>query len=274
MKHLEPTNETEELAALYALGALSQHEARAFEIHLRDGCSVCERGIAGFENVVGALSLSTAPAEPSARVRDLLQSRIKSESRPSLTPQSFTKPSRSPSYLGWALAASLAAICILSVIAWQRAERALSDREGQIARLSEESASLRDELRRQNALSREFEQILSALKSPGSRIIPVVAEPRTAVPVAEVYWDTSAGRWVIAANLPPAPSGKVYQLWFVTAKEKISAGLLETDRAGHGFTVVDVPRNLSNLKAVAITLEPSGGSPQPTTQPLAVGSVG
>jgi anti-sigma-K factor RskA len=102
----------------------------------------------------------------------------------------------------------------------------------------------------------------------------VVAEPKTAVPVAEVYWDTSASRWVITANLQPLPADKVYQLWFVTATEKISAGLLQTDRAGHGFAVVDVPKGLSDLKAVAITLEPSGGSLQPTTQPLAVGIVG
>ena len=36
MKHERLTEEVQELAALYALGALTQHEARSFEIHLRD----------------------------------------------------------------------------------------------------------------------------------------------------------------------------------------------------------------------------------------------
>ena len=45
MRHDRATEETRETAALYALGALSQHEARAFEIHLAEGCDV-RRGTA------------------------------------------------------------------------------------------------------------------------------------------------------------------------------------------------------------------------------------
>lgn len=274
MKHERSIEQTEELASLYALGALSQHEARAFESHLRDGCAVCEQELASFDEVVGALSLAVPPAEPPARVRLLVDARIARETKNSAVPLSAERPRRLTSFLGWALAASLAAISILSVIAWLRAEQALTDRQNEVATLREASAELRDELSRESARSQEYEQILSTLKSPGSRIIPVVAGPKTAMPVAEVYWDRSASRWVITANLTPPPSGKVYQLWFVTASEKISAGLLETDRNGHGFTVIDVPRGLGDLKAVAITIEPSGGSPQPTTQPVAVGVVG
>lgn len=274
MKHDKPGEEIEGTAALYALGALSQHEARAFESHLREGCEVCERELASFDATVSALSLTVPPADPPARARQLLESRIRREKNAPVIPLPAAKSKRSTSFAAWAMAASLAAISILSVIAWLRAEQALTDQQNEVTRLREASAALRDELSRESARSQEYEQIVSALKSPGSRVIPVVAEPKTATPVAEVYWDRSSSRWVITANLLPPPSGRVYQLWFVTASEKISAGLLETDRTGHGFTVVDVPRNLGDLRAVAITIEPSGGSPQPTTTPVAVGIVG
>ena len=71
-------------------------------------------------------------------------------------------------------------------------------------------------------------------------------------------------RWVVTANLPAAPAGKVYQLWFVTPDSKISAGLISTDQNGHGFAAVPFPSSITQLDAAAITLEPEGGSEQPT----------
>jgi len=68
-------------------------------------------------------------------------------------------------------------------------------------------------------------------------------------------------RWVVTADLPPAPEGKVYQVWFVTPTAKISAGLISPNNTGHGFTVVQFPPNVGTLAAAAITLEPEGGSP-------------
>jgi anti-sigma-K factor RskA len=47
--------------------------------------------------------------------------------------------------------------------------------------------------------------------------------------------------------------------------------LLKTDRAGHGITLVTVPSDLNQFDATAITLEPEGGSTQPTSQIYALG---
>lgn len=63
---------------------------------------------------------------------------------------------------------------------------------------------------------------------------------------------------MVTAELPPALEGKVYQLWFVTADTKISAGLISLDKNGHGFTVVQFPSSVTQLAAAAITLEPEG----------------
>jgi anti-sigma-K factor RskA len=76
----------------------------------------------------------------------------------------------------------------------------------------------------------------------------------------------------VTADLPPAPEGKVYQLWFVTPTAKISAGLISTDKTGHGFTIVQFPLNFGELAATAITLEPEGGSQQPTSAIYVLGT--
>ena len=78
---------------------------------------------------------------------------------------------------------------------------------------------------------------------------------------------------MVTADLPPAPEGKVYQVWFVTPTAKISAGLISPNNTGHGFTVVQFPSNIGMLVAAAITLEPEGGSQQPTMPIYALGKV-
>ena len=79
MRHESITEEGQELAALYALGALTQQEARAFESHLQDGCAVCKTELDNFESVVGTIGISTEPDNPPAYLRDLLAVRIEKE---------------------------------------------------------------------------------------------------------------------------------------------------------------------------------------------------
>ena len=60
----------------------------------------------------------------------------------------------------------------------------------------------------------------------------------------------------LAFNLPAAPAGKIYEIWFVRQGHAVRAGLAHGGRT----RVTHVPRGA----AVAVTLEPIGGSPKPT----------
>jgi anti-sigma-K factor RskA len=87
---------------------------------------------------------------------------------------------------------------------------------------------------------------------------------------AEVAYSRQLGRAAITVQgLPPAPDGKTYQLWYVGADEIArSAGLLTPTADGRGSMVLEGDPNAA--AAVGMTLEPAGGSPQPTTDPLVV----
>jgi anti-sigma-K factor RskA len=125
------------------------------------------------------------------------------------------------------------------------------------------------ELDRLRARIRELEEISSVLRSPGAKIIHMAGQqPHSG---GALYWDTQGNRWIISVGLPPPPPGKVYQLWFVTPEAKISAGLIDTDASGHGFAMVRVPPEMTQIAAAAITLEPAGGSQQPTMPIYAIG---
>lgn len=69
MKHAAVTDEVVERTGLYALGALTLTEARAFEDHLAEGCEVCRNELDAYQFTVGALATATPDEEPTARVR-------------------------------------------------------------------------------------------------------------------------------------------------------------------------------------------------------------
>ncbi|HEV8488061.1 MAG TPA: cupin domain-containing protein [Blastocatellia bacterium] len=73
MTPADPHDEMRDLAAPYALGSLTQHEARSFEEHLAEGCGSCEGELCGFEAVVSDLAFAVAEAEPQAGVFMRLQ---------------------------------------------------------------------------------------------------------------------------------------------------------------------------------------------------------
>ena len=72
MKHAALTDDAIERTALYALGALTQIEARAFEDHLAEGCETCGDELAQYQLAVDALAAAAPEAEPSPAVRERL----------------------------------------------------------------------------------------------------------------------------------------------------------------------------------------------------------
>jgi hypothetical protein len=145
LKHEVITQESQEQAALCALGALSQHDARAFEAHVREGCTVCELDLNQFEMTAGVLALAVEPAAPPAYLRDLLAARIKREdTKQSLPAPVIPFPDRpAPSLreprassgastpfrvlLPWAAAAALLVAFVFSLAMWRTERRALQD---------------------------------------------------------------------------------------------------------------------------------------------------
>ena len=71
----------------------------------------------------------------------------------------------------------------------------------------------------------------------------------------------------VADDLDAAPSGQTYQLWFVGADgSAVSAGTFLP--GADGGAAVALPGAPGAAAAVGMTLEPAGGSPQPTSQPV------
>ena len=83
-----------------------------------------------------------------------------------------------------------------------------------------------------------------------------------------IYWDTtSKDVYLMIKNMPEPPTDKQYQLWALLPQDgapPIDLGMIELKQQRLLYRM----KNVQNAKAFAITLEPKGGSPTPTSQPM------
>src|SRR5262249_43404986 len=86
MRHGAWTEEAAERAALYALGALTQTEACAFEGHLEEGCEVCRDEADQYQVTVESLATATLGVEPPVAVLDRVLKDIRGPKTPDAVP--------------------------------------------------------------------------------------------------------------------------------------------------------------------------------------------
>jgi hypothetical protein len=120
---------------------------------------------------------------------------------------------------------------------------------------------------RQSVSVSRFEEALAILNDPSARDISF-GEP--AHPArGRFFVSPRRGIVLIASNLPPIAADRTFQMWVLPQSGKpIPAGTFHGGREGTAIYVRPGP--LPSAAALAVTVEPSGGSPQPTTTPFIV----
>lgn len=81
-----------------------------------------------------------------------------------------------------------------------------------------------------------------------------------------VYFEDDGQAVVFIENLPEAGDGKSYQMWAVEGGTPVSLAVMDEGTAGEVVSVV--PVDASSVDSLAITVEPAGGSDQPTAAPV------
>ncbi|WP_424210976.1 anti-sigma factor [Streptomyces sp. BI20] len=166
---------------------------------------------------------------------------------PAATPPTTGSSVRRRRWPTFALAASLTGTVALGGAAWWQFEEA--DRA-------------RDEVRAARGELRESAELREVLGAPDARTaVGPAGGGATATLVASAARDRAA---LLVSGLTPAPQGRVYQLWYADGGRMRPAGTFDRDGA------VVLSGATGGATAVGITLEPAGGSPAPTTNPLMV----
>jgi len=244
--------------ALYALGALEGPEKEALEQHL-EVCSPCQSELQQLQSDATLLALSTIGPVPPPRSRNRLLGAIARERRAPLT-----VPKRSTWWLLAPYAVSTALVVVAAFL-WNES-RSL---KGTLADL-EQSHS---EMEKQLTMAQDLVNTLTSPDSKQITLAPVKALPQ---PQGKAYYLSSSGHLIfLANNLAPLPPNKVYELWLIPSTgSPIPAGLFQPDFRGTA-TLVNPPLPIGiQAKAFAITIEPTGGSSAPTSQPIMLGAAG
>ncbi|MFJ6725032.1 anti-sigma factor domain-containing protein [Streptomyces sp. NPDC091281] len=243
-------------AGAYVLDALPPAEAAAFENHLA-GCDACRREVDALLEITATLggAARTVPVTGAARARTLdavARTRQDPVARDRAVPAARGPRTRRGRAVDLALAASLAAAAGLGGVAvWQHTQaddaRERAERSEQRARTS--GAALTD-----------------VLTAPDAVVHAQRLDDGTA---AAVVVSRSEGRAVFTADgLPALPSDKVYELWYAADSGDLRpAGLLPGDARPASRLLKGSP---TEAVAVGITVEPAGGSEQPTSEPLGI----
>jgi anti-sigma-K factor RskA len=234
---------------LYALGVLEDPERMEIRQHLNRGCEACMAEVKRAREMIAVLGGSVAAAEPSPRLRKRILASVGVEQR-----RFWWTP----------LWAAAAAMCLLAAIyLGVRARQYNAD----LARLRSQAQEQTTELARLN-------EAFAILSGPGTAEASFGQENSTP-PRGKVFVNRSSGVLLIASNLPPAPSGKIYEMWVIPRDGKpVPAGLFQSESGGTAMHLERGPVNPELIEAIAVTLEDEGGSNQPTSQPLIVAALG
>jgi anti-sigma-K factor RskA len=91
-------------------------------------------------------------------------------------------------------------------------------------------------------------------------------------PVGSVlYFEDEEKAAVIADGVPSVDETQTYQMWAIAGGAPTSVGLLRPDAAGRADAIVDFDASQSDT--FAVTIEPAGGSDQPTSDPVFVATI-
>jgi len=86
------------------------------------------------------------------------------------------------------------------------------------------------------------------------------------MPMVHAYLHPHMGVAITADQMPSLPSARTLQLWFVPKTGKpLSVAIFHPDASGQIALVAPVNMPMNEIAALAVTEEPAGGSPQPTT---------
>lgn len=241
------------MTGAYAVHALPPEEQREFEAHL-DSCAACAQEVAELKATAARLGLAMAETPPAEMKERVLRRITEVRQEPPLEPG---RPGPG-GWGGWrgraralprlALAACLALAAALGgVAAWQH----------------QQAVDARQQNEQAQQQNRQVAQVLAATDAKSARSQGLPGGGTGTVVVSRSQNKAA----FVTAGIAEPPEGKVYQLWFDDGGRMRSAGVMPASAGSDAVLLDGAVRQASGM---GITVEPDGGSPQPTTAPLAL----
>jgi anti-sigma-K factor RskA len=234
------------LTGAYAVDALTGDELDQFEKHLLR-CPSCTEEVRGLQETAARLGLTTAIEPPPWMRQQVLTAASRTRQLPPSGGRLLDRGnSRRATRLRRSLPRSAAAVTMAAAIIV----------------LAVLQVNTRHQLEQTQQASGNVAAVLAA---PGAHI--VTSSTTVGGSVTAVISPRDREAVVTTAGMPTPADAKVYQLWVISAAGARSAGLLPGGSSG-GATSPVLAADIRTGDRLGITVEPAGGSKQPTTIPI------
>jgi anti-sigma-K factor RskA len=242
----------EDLKDAYVLDALPEEERLSFEdylaTHPERQAEIDELGA-----VAGLLAFSPQEQEPSPVLRSRIMEVVEAEAE---EPHRLTRRSvsaRIGDYLSVrSLALGAAALLVVGLLSWNvLLQGQVADLQGQVQDAQGQVEDLQAQVEDAQA------QQSQTIKLEGSW-----AEQGATAEVASMEENEIV---LVARNMPSVPDDRTCQIWVIKGDVPKPSGLFQPD--GNG-TATPITNSITNADVIAVTVEPAGGSEQPTSDPV------
>ena len=233
----------------YALGALDADEVAAFEKHLAEHPETRYEATELSDTAV-LLGLAVPPVAPSASLKASLMAQLDATPQlpaetPAVAPPQLARPAEARARARWGSRPVVALASAAAVI-------------GLIAGGGVVATSVF-----QNNQRQEQADLFAAINAASD-------SQRRSVELADgtatlVWSDELQASALIVDGLQPLPSDKDYELWYIGESGIRSAGILSAD-GSRTWRVLEGSKEPGDV--IGVTVEPRGGSEQPTTDPI------
>lgn len=230
---IEKDAHVQDLLPAYAVGCLDEDEVLEVTAHLQ-ACPSCREELEAYDQVTDLLPLAVQEVAPRPALRDRVLKEVRSQIESDPT-QTAPGARRFDAFLRRSMPA-WGALGLILIVALAAVNLLLWDRLGDLSR-------------------------------PATTLQTIVLQPEERAPGATglmvVGGDGRVGTLVVD-RLPPLAEGQEYQLWMILDGVRKDGGVFSVSEGGYGVKYIHAPDPLLSYSAFGVTVEPEGGSPEPT----------
>ena len=237
-------NELLDLIPAYALEALESDEKIQVEALLKTDAEA-QQILADYQDITNNLILATPARRAPAHLQDDLRKRLAANRPVQAAPStSVPKPTRRHRVSIWM--PLLAAAAIIAIVFGARSYLN----------------------RNRNPAEDLYNQIIAM---PGYKTMPIPGADGT-TPIGEMVASPDGSQAVLRMTRVPAlQSDRTFQLWLIDDSGAHSGGLFPfTQSDSTYYVIVPLAKNVLDYQAFGVSVEPTGGSPTPSTTPIVV----
>lgn len=252
---------------LYAAGLLSTSESQKVEEAIRSNPDIKT----DYENIQKSIYISASPKLkiPSAKVKSAVLEKLKlqdsSVSKPSdKTDFIYKRQDNTYRYLMAACVAFLVLSLGINFFLWTKLKNAQSE----ILVLNDQKKIMVQDLEKVNRKLNTASQDMEIMKDRNYKMIDMKGLEKSPGSNVIAFWNPENKKvYVEVLSLPVPPPEKQYQLWAIANGKPVDAGVMDVDPSDKSLHEM---KSMEDAQAFAITLEPKGGSVNPTMDQMYV----